>query len=84
MLSQAVTKQVRQQRGARQERADTSRVREFLRMNPPSFIGSSTTMDPKNIVEELKKVLEVMHVVNDERVELDAYQLKSVARTLFD
>ena len=29
-------------------------------------------------------MFEVFHVVNTERVELDAYQLKIVARTLFD
>uniref|UniRef100_M1D8V3 Retrotransposon gag protein n=1 Tax=Solanum tuberosum TaxID=4113 RepID=M1D8V3_SOLTU len=55
MLSQAVTNQVGQQRGARQEEADTSRIREFLRMNPPSFTDSSTTEDPENFIEELKK-----------------------------
>ncbi|KAG5614481.1 hypothetical protein H5410_014305 [Solanum commersonii] len=55
MLSQAVTNQVGQQRGARQEEADTSRIREFLRMNPLSFTGSSTIEDPENFIEELKK-----------------------------
>ena len=57
MLSQLVTNHVRKQQGARQKGADTSRVCEFLRMNPPSFTGSSTTDDPENIVEDLKKVL---------------------------
>ena len=47
-------------------------------MNPTSFTGSSTTEDSKNFVEELKKVLDVMHVVGDERVELALYQLKCV------
>ncbi|XP_004252414.1 uncharacterized protein [Solanum lycopersicum] len=56
MLNQAVTNQVGQQRGARQEGDDTSRVREFLSMNPPCFFGSSTTEDPKNFMEELVKV----------------------------
>ncbi|XP_049356323.1 uncharacterized protein LOC125820943 [Solanum verrucosum] len=55
MLSQVVTNQAGQQKGARQEEADTSRIREFLRMNPPSFTGSSTTEDPVNFIEELKK-----------------------------
>ncbi|WMV18322.1 hypothetical protein MTR67_011707 [Solanum verrucosum] len=84
MLSQAVTNQVGQQRGDRQEGADTSRIREFLRMNPPSFTGSSTTEDLENFIEELKKVFEVMYVVDTERVKLAAYQLKNVARTWFD
>uniref|UniRef100_M1DL44 Gag-pol polyprotein n=1 Tax=Solanum tuberosum TaxID=4113 RepID=M1DL44_SOLTU len=80
MLSQVVTNQAGQQRENRQEVADTSRIREFLRMNPPSFFGSSVTEDPKNFVEELQKVFEVMHVADVERVELAVYQLKGVAR----
>ena len=43
MLSQEVTNQVEKQREARQEGADTSRVREILRMNPHSFSGSIIT-----------------------------------------
>lgn len=39
------------------------RIREFSSVNPSSFTGASTTKDPKNIVEELKKVFEVIHVV---------------------
>uniref|UniRef100_M1DC99 Gag-pol polyprotein n=1 Tax=Solanum tuberosum TaxID=4113 RepID=M1DC99_SOLTU len=75
---------VGQQRGVLQEEADTSRIQEFLRINPPSFTGSSTTEDPKNFIEELQKVFKVMHVVDVERVELVAYQLKNVSRTWFD
>ncbi|XP_049347490.1 uncharacterized protein LOC125812027, partial [Solanum verrucosum] len=81
MLSQVVTNQVGQQRGARQEKADTSRIHEFLRMNPPSFTISSSAEDLENFIEELKKVLDVMHVVDTARVELAAYQMKNVART---
>ncbi|WMV33146.1 hypothetical protein MTR67_026531 [Solanum verrucosum] len=81
MLSQVVTNQVGQKRGAQQGEADTSRIHEFLRMNPPSFTGSSTTEDPENFIEELKSVFEVMHVVDTERVELATYQLKNVSRT---
>ena len=55
-----------------------------MRMNRSIFFNSSTTEDPKNFVEELKKVFEVMHVVGTERVDLDAYLLKNVARTFFD
>ncbi|KAH0755813.1 hypothetical protein KY290_026083 [Solanum tuberosum] len=84
MLSQAVTNQIVQQRGDRQEGANTSRIREFLRMNPPSFTGSSTIEDPENFIEELKKVFDVMHVADIERVELAAYQMKNVSRTWFD
>ncbi|XP_049394548.1 uncharacterized protein LOC125858793 [Solanum stenotomum] len=79
-----MTNQAGQQRGNRQEITDTSRIREFQRMNPPNFTGSSVTEDPENFVEELQKVFEIMHVVNTERVELDAYQMKGVSRIWFD
>ena len=82
MLSQAMTKQLGQQRKARQERAE-SKIWEFLR-NPPRCSSSSTTEDPRNFADDLKKVFEMMHVVDTKRVELSAYQLKNVARTWFD
>ncbi|WMV57409.1 hypothetical protein MTR67_050794 [Solanum verrucosum] len=84
MLSQAVINQVGQQRGVRHDVANTSRIREFLRMNPSSFTCSSDTEDPKNFVEELQKVFEIMHVTNAERVELAAYQLNGITRIWFD
>lgn len=46
--------------------------------------GLSTTEDPKNFIVELKKVLEVMHIADIERVELDTYQLKGISRTWSD
>ena len=52
MLSQVVTNQVGQHRGAWKEEGDTSRIREFLRMNPQSFTRSSTT-------ENLEKILRI-------------------------
>ena len=50
MLSQVVTNQVGQHRGTLQEEGDTSRICEFLRMNPQSFPRSSIT-------ENLEKIL---------------------------
>ena len=84
MLSQGMTNQFGQQRGARQEGANTLRIREFLSMNPPSFTDSSITDYLENLTEELKKMFEVMHFVDAERLELVAYQLKGISRTLFD
>ena len=64
MLRQVVSYQVGQQIGAQQEGAYTSRIQEFLRMNPPIITCLNTTDDRKNIVEELKKVFNVMHVID--------------------
>ncbi|KAG5590232.1 hypothetical protein H5410_040746 [Solanum commersonii] len=53
-------------------------------MNPPSFPGSSVIEDPNFFNKELQKAFEIMHVVDPERVELDAYQMKGVARIWFE
>ena len=50
MLSEVLTDQVGQQKGARQEEAETLRIREFLRMNPQSFTRSSTTKNLEKIL----------------------------------
>lgn len=44
------------------------RIREFLRINHPNFTGSSTTMNLKNIVDELMNVFDMMHVVDVETI----------------
>ncbi|XP_027768121.1 uncharacterized protein LOC114074402 [Solanum pennellii] len=84
MLSQVLTNQFGKQRGYRQVVVDTKSIFEFLRMTPPSFIGSITMNDPENFIEELKMVFYVMHVANTESVMLAAYQLKSIDRSWFD
>ena len=68
--SQAVTNQIGQQRGSRQEKADSLRIWEFLRMKPPCFYGSINIEYPEKFVKELRKVFDVMHVIDVERVEL--------------
>ncbi|KAG5614458.1 hypothetical protein H5410_014282 [Solanum commersonii] len=45
-------------------------IRELLRMNPPSFTGSSISENPENFIEELKRVFDVMHVSELERSSL--------------
>ncbi|KAH0781790.1 hypothetical protein KY290_001388 [Solanum tuberosum] len=54
ILSQTVINQAGK-RENQQEGNDTSRIREFLKMNPPSVTGSSTTEDPENFIKELQK-----------------------------
>ncbi|KAH0692437.1 hypothetical protein KY285_019534 [Solanum tuberosum] len=56
-----------------------SRVRDFVRMNPPEFLGSQTGEDPQNFLDEIKKIFEVMQVTGNDRVELASYQPKDVA-----
>ncbi|XP_049412300.1 uncharacterized protein LOC125875241 [Solanum stenotomum] len=56
MLSQVATYHVGQ-RDNRHEVVDTSKICELLRMNPPSFTGSSVTENPENFIEELKRMV---------------------------
>ncbi|XP_049399906.1 uncharacterized protein LOC125863994 [Solanum stenotomum] len=79
IMSQVVVKQASEQKGDRRDVANTSRICELLRMNPPDFTSSSVTEDSENFVEELQKVFEVI-----ERVELYAYQLKGVAKVWYN
>lgn len=53
-------------------------------MNPPYFTDSIVSEDPENVVEELQKVFQMMHVAYIERVELATYQLKSFSRIWYD
>ncbi|XP_049405028.1 uncharacterized protein LOC125868414 [Solanum stenotomum] len=76
MLSQVATYQVGQ-RDNRQEVADTSRICELSRLNPPSFTGSSVIEDLENFMEELKRLSDVTHVADTERAELSSKEGKA-------
>ena len=45
-----------------------ARVRDFVRMNLPEFLGSQTSEDPQNFLDEIKKIFEVMQVMGNYRV----------------
>ncbi|WMV54579.1 hypothetical protein MTR67_047964 [Solanum verrucosum] len=52
-------------------------------MNPPEFLGSQVGEDPQTFVDEVKKIIGVMQVIGNDRVELASYQLKDVAHIWF-
>ena len=56
-----------------------ARVRQFVRINPHEFLGSQTNEDPQNFFDNINKIIEVMQVTGNDRVELASYQLKDVA-----
>ena len=39
-----------------------ARVCDFLRINPPKFIGSQVGKDPHKFIDEVKKIFDVMQV----------------------
>ena len=56
-----------------------ARVRDFVKMNPPEFLGSQANVDLQNFLDEIKKIFEVMQVIGNDQVDLASYQLKDVA-----
>ncbi|XP_049360381.1 uncharacterized protein LOC125825078 [Solanum verrucosum] len=62
MWSQVVARQDGQQRVFHKELADTSKICQFLRMNPLEFTGSNVTKDLENFVKELQNVFELKGV----------------------
>ena len=48
-----------------------SRLREFVRMNPPIFLGSKVGEDTQKYIDEVYKIVHAMGVTSREKVELD-------------
>uniref|UniRef100_M1DX92 Gag-pol protein n=1 Tax=Solanum tuberosum TaxID=4113 RepID=M1DX92_SOLTU len=61
----------------------TSRLRDFVRMNPPVFLGSKVGEDPQEFFDEVYKIVNAMEVTTIEIAKLAAYQLKDVAQIWF-
>ncbi|XP_049368216.1 uncharacterized protein LOC125833114 [Solanum verrucosum] len=61
-------------------RTTASRIRDFTRINPPTFFGCKVEKDPQGFIDEVFKVLESMSVSSQEKAELAIYQLKDVSQ----
>ncbi|WMV50091.1 hypothetical protein MTR67_043476 [Solanum verrucosum] len=66
------------------ESSVASRLRDFTRINPPTFFGSKVYEDPQNFIYEVFKILDAMGVTPREKAELASYQLKDVAQVWFE
>ena len=58
----------------------TLRLRDFMRMNPPIFLGSTISEDPQEFLDGVYKVLSVMGVTSKNKAELSSYQLVAQVR----
>ena len=58
----------------------TSILRDFMRMNPPIFLGSKVGEDPQEFLDGVYKVLSAMGVTSREKAELDSYQSEDVSQ----
>ncbi|XP_049368005.1 uncharacterized protein LOC125832861 [Solanum verrucosum] len=59
------------------------RLRDFVRMNPPIFLGSKVGEDPQEFLDEVYKIVDAMGVPYREKAELASYKLKEVAQVWF-
>ena len=58
----------------------TSRLRDFVRMNPPIFLCSKVGEDPQEIIDEVYKIVHAIGVTSWEKAESASYQLKDVSK----
>ncbi|KAH0669077.1 hypothetical protein KY289_023570 [Solanum tuberosum] len=80
LFSQAMANQANH--GAQAPHAPTpaSRVRDFVRMNPPEFYRSKLDEDPQEFIDEVHKILAIMGMRSEDKAELAAYQLKGATQ----
>ena len=50
-----------------------SRIRDFMRMNPPTIYGTKVEEDPQGFIDEVSKVVDSMGVTSREKAEFAAY-----------
>ena len=60
-----------------------SRLRNFIRMNPPTVYESKVDKDPQEFIDEFYKTLLSMCLSTSEKAELATYQLKDVAQAWY-
>ena len=64
------------------ERTMTSRLRDFMTLNPPIFLGSKVGENPQEFLDGVYKVLSAMGVTSKDKTELASYQLREVAQSM--
>ena len=60
----------------------TSRFRDSMRMNPLVTLGSKVGEDPKEVIDEVYKIVLAMGVTSREKAELASYQLEGVSQSV--
>ena len=61
----------------------TYRLRDFVRMSPPIFLGSKVGEYPQEFLDGVYKVFRAMGVTYREKAELASYRLRDVSRVWY-
>ena len=61
----------------------TSRLGDFMRMNPPIFLCSKVGEYPQEFLDGVYKVFSVIRVTSREKAELDSYQLREISQVWY-
>ncbi|WMV13521.1 hypothetical protein MTR67_006906 [Solanum verrucosum] len=84
-LAQAMTAQLNRDVGPRVKAIGStvaSILRDFVRMNPPIFLGSRKGEDTQEFWDGVYKIVGAMGVTSREKAELASYKLKEVAQVI--
>ena len=61
----------------------SSRIEDFMRMNPATFHSTKVDEGPHGFINEVFKVVDAMGVTPKEKADIAAYKLKYVAQVWF-
>ena len=79
LLTSLVAAQAQRQNTGAAEKPVSTRVRDFINLDPPVFTGSDPKEDPHTFIDQVHRTLRVMHVSDIEAVELASYRLRDLA-----
>ena len=84
LLTSLVAAQAQRQNTGAAEKLVSTRVRDFINLDPPVFTGSDPKEDPQTFIDQVHRTLRVMHVSDTEAVELASYRLRDLAVLWYD
>ncbi|XP_075099152.1 uncharacterized protein LOC142176017 [Nicotiana tabacum] len=84
LLTSLVAAQAQRQNTGAAEKPVSTRVRDFINLDPPVFTGSDPKEDPQTFIDQVYRTLRVMHVSDTEAVELASYRLRDLAVLWYD